>query len=172
VLIDLYLQSRLSPIQDPMEWSSAEAGPARENGPAVVAGPTFIRIGRLAFGRLASRLAKGWQIVGVRGRSRRPWRFVIYASERLRTTQDLRQRFSGPKCKVSKPHGSESRKRRSGMHLAEGVGLEPRSPFGQRFSSPLTASSRNIVNLPGDPLLPGQRKSRNFFALPVESLCF
>jgi hypothetical protein len=30
--------------------------------------------------------------------------------------------------------------------LAEGEGLEPPSPFGQRFSSPLTAFSRNVAN--------------------------
>jgi hypothetical protein len=40
--------------------------------------------------------------------------------------------------------------------IAEGEGLEPPSPFGQRFSSPLTASSPNIRNLPGNPLLTGQ----------------
>jgi hypothetical protein len=56
--------------------------------------------------------------------------------------------------------------------VAEGVGLEPTSPFGQRFSSPLTASSRNIGNLPGNSLLPGQKQRCDFFVLPVSSVCF
>jgi hypothetical protein len=34
---------------------------------------------------------------------------------------------------------------------------------GQRFSSPLTASSRNIGNLPGNPLLPGRKERCDFF---------
>ena len=40
-----------------------------------------------------------------------------------------------------------------GSAIAEGEGLEPPSPFGQRFSRPSAASSRNVANLPGNPLL-------------------
>jgi hypothetical protein len=55
---------------------------------------------------------------------------------RVRKTQDLRQRFSGQLFVWETLTRQESRKCRSKAHLAEGVGLEPTSPCGQRFSRP------------------------------------
>ena len=62
----------------------------------------------------------------------------------------------------------------SDLHVcfAEGEGLEPPSPFGQRFSSPLTASSRNVDYAPRISLLAGQREERDFLALPDTHFCF
>jgi hypothetical protein len=56
--------------------------------------------------------------------------------------------------------------------LAEGEGLEPTRPFGQRFSSPSTASSWNIVNVLWNPLLAGHKEGRDFLALPAVPICF
>jgi hypothetical protein len=46
------------------------------------------------------------------------------------------------------------------FRLAEGVGLEPTSPFGQRFSSPLMAFPQNVANLPGSTVAAYARDDR------------
>jgi hypothetical protein len=56
--------------------------------------------------------------------------------------------------------------------FAEGVGLEPTSPFGQRFSSPLMAFSPNVANLPANPFLAGQKEEGDFLVCPAVAVCF
>jgi hypothetical protein len=56
--------------------------------------------------------------------------------------------------------------------LAEGEGLEPPSPFGQRFSSPLTAASRNVANVLWNPVLPGHKAVVDLHGLPASADCF
>jgi hypothetical protein len=52
----------------------------------------------------------------------------------LRATQDLRQRFLDC-CFTAREGHRVIAKVQVGVLFAEGVGLEPTSPFGQRFSS-------------------------------------
>ena len=55
---------------------------------------------------------------------------------------------------------------------AEGGGLEPPSPFGRRFSSPLTAFSWNHGNVQPTPILAGQKEVRDLHGLPGSSIGF
>ena len=56
--------------------------------------------------------------------------------------------------------------------LAEGEGLEPPSPFGQRFSSPFTILSVSYGNRPTNPIPAGQKGGRDLLELPVTPVCF
>ena len=51
--------------------------------------------------------------------------------------------------------------------LSEEKGLEPLSPYGQRFSSPLAALSRNVAYQPRISLLADQGEERDFRTPPV-----
>ena len=67
---------------------------------------------------------------------------------------------------------TRSRKSTSEPHPAEGVGLEPTSPFGQRSPSPLTAVALHVRNLRGTPLLAGQKERQNLVTFPKTPDCF
>jgi hypothetical protein len=55
--------------------------------------------------------------------------------EQLRNSQETCDNGFSTVASLEESGSSESRKCRSGAPLAEGVGLEPTSPCGQRFSS-------------------------------------
>jgi hypothetical protein len=55
---------------------------------------------------------------------------------------------------------------------AEGVGLEPTSPFGQRFSSPLTALSRNVDGTLCSTILAGRNGCCDLHGFPTSAGSF